>query len=114
MKSYETLFVLKPTLTEEESNAKFESVKELITENGGEIVAIENVGTRELAYAINKQARGTYFIIYHNSPSTLIAEVERVFRITEDIIKFMTLKYESKRDKSAFDKIVERAQKLAS
>ncbi|HEE9564694.1 TPA: 30S ribosomal protein S6, partial [Campylobacter jejuni subsp. jejuni] len=52
MKHYEVLFILKPTLTEEEVNAKLEFVKEVLTKNGAEIETVVPMGTRKLAYKI--------------------------------------------------------------
>ncbi len=111
MRHYETLFVLKPTLTEEETKEKFEFIKNVIENNGGEIVATEDVGVRKLAYPIQKFERGHYFIIYFKAPSETVRELERIYRITEDIIRFLTIKYETNKDIKAWEKMVERAKK---
>ncbi|WP_200762385.1 30S ribosomal protein S6 [Nitrosophilus alvini] len=111
MRHYETLFVLKPTLTEEESKAKFDFIKEVIEKNGGEIAAYEDFGVRKLAYPIEKFERGHYYVIYFKAPSTTVLELERIYRITEDVIRFLTMKYETKKDVAAWEKMVQRAQK---
>ena len=54
LKHYETMFILKPTLTEEETVAQLDGVKALFEKNGAEIVATENIGIKELAYEIEK------------------------------------------------------------
>ncbi len=113
MRHYETLFVLKPTLTDEEKKAKFEFIKDVITNNGGEIVATEDVGVRKLAYPIQKFERGHYYIIYFKAPSQTVRELERIYRITEDVIRFLTIKYETNKDIRAWEKMVERAKKLS-
>ncbi len=113
MRHYETLFVLKPTLTEEESKAKFEFIKDVIQNNGGEIVATEDIGVRKLAYPIDKFERGHYYIIYFKAPAQAVRELERIYRITEDVIRFLTIKYETKKDIQAWEKMVERAKKLS-
>ncbi len=113
MRHYETLFVLKPTLTDEESKARFEFIKKVIQDNGGEIVATEDIGTRKLAYPIQKFERGHYYIIYFKAPSQTVRELERIYRITEDVIRFLTIKYETKKDITAWEKMVERAKKLS-
>jgi len=114
MRHYETLFVLKPTLTDEEKQARFDFIKEVIQNNGGEIVATEDVGMRKLAYPIQKFERGHYYIIYFKAPSQTVRELERIYRITEDIIRFLTIKYETNKDIRAWEKMVERAKKLGS
>ncbi len=114
MKHYETLFVLKPTLTEEETKARFDFIKEVIEKNGGETVAFEDFGVRKLAYPIQKFERGHYFVIYFKSPANTVRELERIYRITEDVIRFLTIKYETKKDIAAWEKMVERAKKFTA
>jgi len=75
MRHYETLFVLKPTLTDEEKQQKIDFIKEVITKNGGQIVATEDIGVRKLAYPIQKFERGHYYIIYFTAPSETVREV---------------------------------------
>ena len=106
MNCYETLIVVKPTLTEEEINKQVELVKESITEQNGEVAAINSLGMRKLAYEINKNARGYYAVIYYKSPASAIAEIERKLRYNEDILRFLTTKYENKREIAEFEKQV--------
>ncbi|ECK1948459.1 30S ribosomal protein S6 [Campylobacter lari] len=105
MRHYEVLFILKPTLTEEEVSAKLEFVKEVLTKNGAEIESVVPMGTRKLAYKIKKYERGTYFVIYFKAPTNLIAELERVLRITEEVIRFLIVKYENKKEIVAWEKL---------
>lgn len=113
MRHYETLFVLKPTLTDEEKQQKFEFIKSVIQNNGGEIAAVEDIGVRKLAYPIQKFERGHYYIIYFTAPSHTVKELERIYRITEDVIRFLTIKYETNKDIKAWEKMVERAKKTS-
>ncbi|CAM4097493.1 30S ribosomal protein S6 [Campylobacter armoricus] len=105
MRHYEVLFILKPTLTEEEVSAKLEFVKEVLTKNGAQIESVVPMGTRKLAYKIKKYERGTYFVIYFKAPTNLIAELERVLRITEEVIRFLIVKYENKKEIIAWEKL---------
>ncbi|EAH7584897.1 30S ribosomal protein S6 [Campylobacter lari] len=105
MRHYEVLFILKPTLTEEEVSAKLEFVKEVLTKNGAEIESVVPMGTRKLAYKIKKYERGIYFVIYFKAPTNLIAELERVLRITEEVIRFLIVKYENKKEIAAWEKL---------
>lgn len=105
MRYYEVLFILKPTLTEEEVSAKLEFVKEILTKNGAQIESVVPMGTRKLAYKIKKYERGTYFVIYFKAPTNLIAELERVLRITEEVIRFLIVKYENKKEIAAWEKL---------
>jgi small subunit ribosomal protein S6 len=98
MKHYETMFVLKPTLSDEEKTQNLENIKKVISENGGEIAALDVIGVRELAYPIQKFERGDYYIIYYKAPAQVVLELERQMRYNEDLLRFMTVKYENKRE----------------
>ena len=111
MRHYELLFILKPTLTEDEVKVKADFIKEIITKNGGEIASEVEMGTRKLAYKIDKYERGTYFVIYFKAPTQLIAELVRNLRITEEVIRFLPVKYENKKEIAAWDKL-SKGQKL--
>jgi len=103
---YETLFILKPTLTEEETNSQIESVKADIAEQDGEVAATNILGMRKLAYPINKNERGFYVVVYHKSPGAAIAEIERKLRYNENVLKFLTIRYVTKKEISEFEKQV--------
>lgn len=105
MRHYEVLFILKPTLNEDEIKTKVDFIKEIITKNGGEIASVIEMGTRKLAYEIKKYERGIYFVIYFKAPTQLISELVRNMRITEEIIRFLTIKYETKAEISAWEKL---------
>ncbi|WP_456393852.1 30S ribosomal protein S6 [Nitratifractor sp.] len=114
MNCYETLFVVKPTLTGEEIEAQIARVKEIIAEEGGELKATDDMGMRRLAYPIEKQERGYYTVVYYTAPSELVGELERQLRYNEEILRFMTVKYTNKKELSVFEKMVEAANKKAS
>lgn len=109
MKLYETMFILKPTLVEEEIKARLEFFKEVITKNGGEIETCLDMGMRNLAYEIKKNKRGYYFVIYFKAKPSLILELERNYRINEEILRFIVIKYESKKEQKAWQSLVNKA-----
>ncbi len=98
MRHYELLVILKPTLTDEEKSSQVDFLKDLLAKNDAQIEVIEDKGTRNLAYEIQKHKRGHYYVIYFKAPSSSIAEIERMIRFNEEIIKFMTVKYENKKE----------------
>lgn len=110
MRYYETMFVVKPTLTSEENTARIEDFKTAITKNGGEIASTLDMGMRNLAYDINKHKRGYYFVIYFKAPPTLVLELERLYRINEDILRFIVIKYDNKKEQKAWHTLVEQAK----
>ncbi|MCZ6103651.1 30S ribosomal protein S6 [Campylobacter ureolyticus] len=105
MKHYEVLFILKPTLTEDEIKERVDFVKEIITKNDGEVASVIEMGARKLAYTIDKYERGVYFVIYFTAPTSLIEELVRNLRYNEDVIRFLTVKYENKKEIAAWEKL---------
>ncbi len=111
LKHYETMFILKPTLVEEDIKDKLAFYQEVITKSGGEVVNTLDMGHRNLAYEIQKHKRGYYFVIYFTAHADVVLELERLYRINEDILRFMILKYESKKEQKAWQTLVHRASK---
>lgn len=111
MKRYETMFIIKPTLVEEEIKQKIDFYKDVITKNGGSIETCLDMGMRNLAYEIKKHKRGYYFVIYFTTKPESILELERLYRINEDILRFIVIKYESKKEQKQWQTLVDRANK---
>ena len=113
MRNYENLVIVKPTLTAEEIQASVQAIEEVITSNGGEITATSPMGMRKLAYPIDKNERGYYHVVYYTIAPAAIAEIERRFRINEDLLRYVTIKYDTNRQVLAFNSLVEKAKKAA-
>ena len=107
-RKYELLFTLKPTLAEEETKAKIDYLKEILEKNGAVISAFQDIGTRRLAYEVQKFKRGYYGIFYFEAPADSILEIERIIRISEDFIKFMTVKHEKQKEIKHWNRAVEK------
>ncbi len=111
MNCYETLFVVKPTLTEEEIKAQIEKVKAVLEKEGTELLATNDMGMRKLAYPVQKNNRGYYTVLFYKASGNAISEVERNLRINEEVIKFLTIKYSNTKEIAQFNKQVESANK---
>lgn len=114
MTCYETLFVVKPTLTEEEIAQQISKVKDILEKEGAELLATQDMGMRKLAYTVAKNNRGYYTVLYYKAPGAFIQELERNLRNNEDLIKFLTVKYAKQREIAQFDKLVAAANKGAA
>ena len=100
MRHYELVFVLKPTLSDEELNARLEAIQNLIKENQGEIYNVEKWGRKNLAYPIQKFNSGYYYLINYKTDNNKLAGIlEYNLRITEDVIRFLNMKIHVKEDK---------------
>jgi len=111
MRNYENLVIVKPTLTAEEIQASVKAIEEVITSNGGEIATTDSMGMRKLAYPIEKNERGYFHVIYYTIAPSAITEIERRFRINEELLRFVTIKYDTNREIIAFNQLVAKAKK---
>jgi len=114
MRNYENLVIVKPTFTAEEIQASIKAIEEIITSNGGEIATTDAMGMRKLAYPIDKNERGYFHVIYYSVAPSAITEIERRFRINEDLLRFVTIKYDTNREITAWNQLVQKAQKKAA
>ena len=114
MRNYENLVIVKPTLTAEEIQASVKAIEEIITSNGGEIATTDTMGMRKLAYPIEKNERGYFHVIYYSIAPSAITEIERRFRLNEELLRFVTIKYDTNREIIAFNQLVAKAQKKAA
>lgn len=91
MRRYETFIILDPDLSEDGRAPVITRVKELISGHNGFLVLEDNWGNRKLAYEIKKKARGYYVRFDYCGDATLVNEMERFFRINDNVMKFMTV-----------------------
>ena len=109
MNNYETLYVLKPTLTDEETAANIAKIEEILVREGAEILATNNMGMRKLAYPVEKNERGVYTIVYFKAEGTVINELERNLKFNEEVIKYLTVRYTKQKEITQFTKLVTEA-----
>ena len=96
MRTYEELFIVKPDAPEEEVDGYIEQMKQLITAGKGVVDKVDKWGTRKLAYRVSKYSEGIYVLINFTAPSQLVHEVERRMRVTDNVIKFITVRTDEK------------------
>lgn len=89
---YEVVFIMTPVLSDEQMKETAKKFKDLLQENGAEIVNEENWGLRKLAYPIQKKSTGFYYLLEFKSEGTVISTLEVNFRRDERIIRFLTVK----------------------
>ena len=95
MRNYETIFILKPSLEEENRNAVIAKFKGII-EDGGEVVSVDEWGMRKLAYEIQKLKDGYYVLITFKSDSDVVDELERNYKISDDVMRFILINKDAK------------------
>ncbi|MEX2463495.1 MAG: 30S ribosomal protein S6 [Balneolaceae bacterium] len=93
---FEMTTILNPVLEEDKFPEMVKFITDLIEKNDGEIVEVEEWGVKKLAYDIDKKGSGYFVNLYFNAPGSAIEVVERNMRINDDILRYLTLKYDSK------------------
>ena len=92
MSKYETVFIVNPDLSEDAAKGMLEKFSGIITENGGAIDKVDEWGKKKLAYLIDDYSEGYYFVVNFTAVATLPAELERVFNITDGILRSLIVK----------------------
>lgn len=93
MNKYESVIIVNPNLEEESIKNLIKKFSDLINTEGN-VTSVEEVGKRRLAYEIKKNKEGYYIVFKFEAKSSLIAELERNYRITDEVIKFIVVKEE--------------------
>ena len=91
---YETMYILRPDIAEEEVNNHIEKYNKLLEEMGGKILDSQMRGKRRLAYTIAKNREGIYVQLSHQGDGQHIEKIEKAMRLSEDVIRYMTIKQE--------------------
>lgn len=95
--NYELLYIVHPDL-ESTIDKTIERVRSYIEKRDGKIIYEENWGKRKLAYPINKNEVGIYILWFFNAPKNKIASIEKDLRINEEVMRFMLLTAEEKKE----------------
>ncbi len=95
LRQYEAMLIFNPEIEEEARDQLIERTKNNITENGGEIIEIDEWGTRELAYEINDFTTGYYTAIQFHGNGDVVEEIEYDFRILDSIIRFLVVRQDN-------------------
>ncbi|MCF8045744.1 MAG: 30S ribosomal protein S6 [Desulfarculaceae bacterium] len=90
MRKYETVFISHPDLQEQARKDLFEKVKNIVAKENGILVEFDDWGNKKLAYEIRKNTRGHYVCMTFGGNGDTVREMERIFRLDDSILKFMT------------------------
>lgn len=94
MANYESVLIARQDLGASQINTLVSDLSEVIKKEGGEVVKVDNWGLKNLAYRIKKNRKGYYVLLNIVAPAKAVAEYERLIRLNEDIIRYMTVKVE--------------------
>lgn len=97
MRPYEIVTIYNPGLESDEAyDAQIERFKNLVVEQGGEVVNVDKWGRRRLAYEINGLTEGYYVVMRFNAESAVAAELERVMKITDTVVRHLLVRLDEK------------------
>ncbi|MGI9951644.1 30S ribosomal protein S6 [Moorellaceae bacterium AZ2] len=96
MRSYEALFVIKPDLDAEQTQAVVDKFTNLIVNSGGEVIQVDKWGKKRLAYEVRKFREGYYVLLQFKGHAAVAQELERVFKITDEVIRYLITRLEEK------------------
>tara|TARA_Y100001978_G_scaffold197891_1_gene209472 strand:+ start:7579 stop:8055 length:477 start_codon:yes stop_codon:yes gene_type:complete len=91
---YETMYILRPDIAEEDVTKHIEKYNDLLEKMGGKVLDSQMRGKRRLAYPIAKNREGIYVQLSHQGDGQHISKIEKAMRLSEDVIRYMTIKQE--------------------
>ena len=92
MRRYEQIYILHPSLSEDQINSVIENTNQIITEESGTIISTAKWGMKKLAYPIKKELQGYYVFSDFATTPAAVAEMERKFRIDDSVLKYLSVK----------------------
>jgi small subunit ribosomal protein S6 len=108
MRRYETTYILRPNLGEEQFSEIIERTNNIVTGDGGAIIDLKRLGNRKLAYEIKKETLGQYIYFDFAAPGSTILEMERIFRIDDSVLRFLTVKLADSIDEGTISDEIEK------
>ncbi|HEY5328825.1 MAG TPA: 30S ribosomal protein S6 [Acidobacteriaceae bacterium] len=100
-RTYEIMFIVRPDVEEADLDKLIETISGYVTGGGGEIKSTEKMGRRRLAYTVQKFNDGFYILLIVAAPASLISEIERRLRVSEPVIKFITVRMDEEEKRLA-------------
>ncbi|MCC6203708.1 MAG: 30S ribosomal protein S6 [Hyphomicrobiales bacterium] len=94
MALYEHVFLARQDLSQQQVDALVETYKGIITAGGGSVGRVENWGLKSLTYRVNKNRKAYYTLMDINAPAAAVKEMERQQGLSEDVLRFLTIKVE--------------------
>ena len=99
-RTYEVMYIIDPDTVEDEVTRLNDSLQSIVTDQGGTITKIENMGRRSLAYPINRKNDGVYVLFEIEGTGHEIAELERRMRVNDQVMRYMTVRVDEDRQRA--------------
>jgi len=113
-RTYELMFIVRPDMPEEDQDKLVSTLESAITSAGGALQKVERMGKRRLAYSVRRFYEGIYLLLTVEGGGGLVHELERRLRVTEQVIKFLTVRVDEEQKRLDKIKKIRDARRKAS
>lgn len=114
MRRYETIIIVRPNAGEEKNTEIVNKISTIITNDSGTIIRIDKWGLKKLAYLIDKENQGYYIHIDYAGIPSMVTEIERISKIDDNILKYMTVKLADSCDPESLIQEMAKAEEAAA
>lgn len=114
MRRYETTYILRPNLGEDQITEIINRTNAIITDGAGTVINLDRWGLKKLAFEIKKETQGYYLCVDYTGTGAVVDEIERIFRIDDRVIRYLTVKLADSIDQETIQKEIERIATQAS
>jgi small subunit ribosomal protein S6 len=111
---YEVMFIVRPDVEDEEADKLIESLSNTVKTGGGSVKSVEKLGRRKLAYQVRKFNDGNYILFTIEATGPVVLELERRLRVTEQVIKFITVRIDEEEKRLAKVKALRGVRRTAN
>ena len=113
-RTYELMFIVRPDMTEEDLDKLIATLQSVVPTSGGSVKSVDKMGKRRLAYTVRKFHDGIYVLMVVEGGGPVIQELERRLRVTEPVIKFLTVRIDEEQKRLDKIKAIRDSRKKAS
>src|ERR1700746_274283 len=113
-RTYELMFIVRPDMTDEDLDKLISTLQSVVPPSGGNVVKVEKMGKRRLAYTVRRFHDGIYVLMVVEGGGAVIHELERRLRVTEPVIKFLTVRVDEGQKRLDKIKAIPDSRKKAS
>jgi small subunit ribosomal protein S6 len=113
-RTYEVMFIVRPDILDEDLDKLIAGLEANITQGGGSIKSLEKLGRRKLAYTVKKFNDGNYVLLTILADGSLVGEIERRLRVSEPVIKFISVRMDEEEKRVAKIKAIRATRKKLS
>ena len=113
-RTYELMFIVRPDMVEEEQDKLISTLESAVTTSGGQVKSVEKMGKRRLAYMVKRFHEGLYILLTVEGSGGLVHELERRLRVTEPVIKFLSVRIDEEQKRLDKIKAIREARRKAA